>query len=64
VEAAFLEIAKDYAPGAQPSEDEIWGKLKDRLGPNVSRKQMRDGLKNAAPHLRGRRGYRSTKSPT
>jgi hypothetical protein len=65
VEAAMQDIAKEYPPAhkysqdtRRPSLDEILGKLKDRLG-DVTRKQARDALTEVAPHLGGRRGYRS-----
>jgi hypothetical protein len=70
VEAAMVEVAKEY-PSPQeyprdaprPAFDEVWAKLKARLGDGVTRKQARDALKKY-PHLRGRRGYRSKgKSP-
>jgi hypothetical protein len=64
LKAAMTGIARGYQPDAQPSLNEIWNALKGRLGPNVTRQQARDALKDYAPHLRGRPGYRSTKSPS
>ena len=60
VKLALGEIAKSYPPDAQPAEREIVGKVKDRLGPEVTRDQVRKALKTSP--LRGRRGYRSTKA--
>jgi hypothetical protein len=54
-----LEIAAEYSPGAKPPFDEFWEKLKNRLGPEVTRQVARDALKSFAPQLLGRRGYRS-----
>lgn len=58
VEAAMVEIAKIYPPGARPGEAEIWAKLKGCLG-DVTREQARNTLAKRAPHLQGQRGYRS-----
>lgn len=58
VEAAMLDIAKGYPPGARPGEAKILAKLKARL-PGATRAQERDAVKKCAPHLRGQRGYSS-----
>ena len=60
VETAILDFAKGYSTGAYPSEDEFLGAARGRLGPEVTRQQVRDAL-NLHPHLKGRRGYPSTK---
>jgi hypothetical protein len=60
VKSTLVKIAKGYPPDAQPAEHEIFGKVKDRLGPEVTRDQVRKALKTSPLH--GRRGYRSTKT--
>jgi hypothetical protein len=60
IKAAMLDIAKEYPDGAHPPETEIWSKLKDRLGPSVSRNQARSAYEYA-PHLKGQRGRHWTK---
>jgi hypothetical protein len=59
IKTAMLDIAKGYPAGAHPSESELWGALKARLG-SVTQKQARAALNDYAPHLKGRRGHRST----
>jgi hypothetical protein len=68
IEAAMKAIAKDiaerYPPGAHPGEDVIWAELKARLKrEDLPRHVAREALELYAPHLRGRRGYHSTKPP-
>jgi hypothetical protein len=56
-------VAQTYPPDAQPPFSEIWARLKE-LSPGVTREFAREALKQYAPHLVGRRGYRSkSKSP-
>jgi hypothetical protein len=54
--AAMKEIERDYPPGAHPSENEIWDKLKARW-PTLPRQSARDALANS--RLKGERGRRS-----
>jgi hypothetical protein len=65
LKAAMEEIAKGYPPETMPTPppfDEIWGKLKERLGlPHLPRKLARQAL-NYVPRLKGRRGYHSRKA--
>jgi hypothetical protein len=62
---AMRVIAQGYPPGAQPAFEIIWTALKARLKrQDLPRKVAYNALKQYAPHLRGRRGYRSTKSPS
>jgi hypothetical protein len=64
VAATMKQVAADYPSGAQPSVKEIWFELEYQLTEEVTRKQVREAIKNHAPQLRGRRGHRSTgKSP-
>jgi hypothetical protein len=60
---AMEHVAQQYPPGAHPPFDEVWSALK-KLIPGVPRADARAALKDYAPQLLGRRGYRSTKSPT
>jgi hypothetical protein len=60
---AAEDVAQRYPHGAKPSFKEFWGALK-KLIPGVTRTDAQTALKDYAPQLRGRRGYRSTKSPT
>jgi hypothetical protein len=60
VESALADIAKGYPAGAQPAADEVLDKIRKRLGPEVTRSQVRAALKKSVLH--GRRGYRSTKT--
>lgn len=57
--AAVEDMARTCSQGAKPSEPEILKGLKARLGPGVTRQMARDAVRDFAPHLRGRRGYRS-----
>jgi hypothetical protein len=64
VKNSMEQVAQTYPPDAQPSFSEIWNRLKERL-PGVPRGVAHGALKQYAPHLLGRRGYRSkSKSPT
>jgi hypothetical protein len=54
------QIACTYPAGATPSADEIWDKLKVRW-PELTRAVARQALKDYAPQLIGRRGYRPKK---
>jgi hypothetical protein len=63
IETAMLVIAKDYPDGEHAPEAEVWDKLRERLGPSVSRKQARDALTKYAPQLKGQRGRHRAKSP-
>jgi hypothetical protein len=64
VKDAMKAVAKAYPLDAQPPFSEIQNKL-EKILPEVTRKVARDALKQYAPHLVGRRGYRSkSKSPT
>jgi hypothetical protein len=56
-------LAKTYEPGKQPAFKDFWDALKKAL-PDITREQAHDALQQFAPHLRGRRGYHSTKSLT
>lgn len=61
--AAAKAIEQTYPPGAHPSFDEFWAKLRVH---RTTRGATRDDAYMAlgfVPRLRGRRGYRSTKSP-
>ena len=63
VKAAMGQVAQTYPPDAKPPFPEIQDKL-EKLLPGVTREVARDALKQYAPHLAGRRGYRSkSKSP-
>ena len=64
LQTAMEEIAKTYPADTRPSFKEIWDALKGRLGPDLPRQDALAALKDHAPQLRGRRGYRSKgKSP-
>lgn len=64
VRDAMKQVAQTYPPDAQPPFSEIWDSLKELL-PGVTREVAREALKQQAPHLVGRPGYRSrSKSPT
>jgi hypothetical protein len=64
VKNSMERVAQTYPPDAQPSFSEIWNRLKE-LSPGVPRGVAHGALKQYAPHLLGRRGYRSkSKSPT
>lgn len=62
LKGAMEKIAQGYPPGARPSFSEIWAGLKAELNQeDLPRRTAEDALKNYAPHLRGRRGIRSSK---
>jgi hypothetical protein len=64
VRGAMKKVAQTYPPDARPSFDEIWDRLKALL-PGVTRDVARKALKQYAPQLVGRPGYRSkSKLPT
>jgi hypothetical protein len=63
LKAATEDIAKTYGPDERPSFEDFWKALKTRL-PDVTKRQAQVALEKFAPRLRGRRGYRSTKSPS
>jgi hypothetical protein len=61
VRLALADVEKLYPLDARPPEKEILGKVRDhRLGSGATREQVRDELKTS--RLRGRRGYRGTKT--
>src|SRR5262249_38045450 len=60
---ATERVAQKYPRGSHPSFDEFWSALK-KVIPDVTRADAQAALKNYAPQLRGRRGHRSTKSPS
>ena len=60
---AAEKVARTYPAGAHPSFREFWDKLKKDL-PRATRNDAHNALTNYAPQLRGRRGYRSTRSPS
>jgi hypothetical protein len=63
VRDSMKQVAQTYPLDAQPPFSEIWDRLKE-LSPGVTREVAREALKQYAPHLVGRRGYRSkSKSP-
>jgi hypothetical protein len=63
---AVEEVARRYQSGARPSfDDEVLPALKAHLRrPDLPRQTGRDAWTKYAPHLKGQRGYRSTKSPS
>jgi hypothetical protein len=60
--AAVENIEQSYPPDAHPPFPEFWNRLKGYF-PGISRADARAALKDHAPRLIGRRGYRSSKSP-
>jgi len=62
LKAAIKEIASGYAPGVQPTFDEVHAALNQRLGDQVPRDEARNILKTLAPQLIRGRGHRVTKS--
>jgi hypothetical protein len=56
---AMKRVAAKYPADAQPSEKEVWFELEYDLKEEVARNQVRAAIKNHAPQLHGRRGYRS-----
>jgi hypothetical protein len=61
LKAAAEAIAKTCGPGERPGFEDFWESLEASL-PDVTRRQAQTALEKFAPHLKGQRGYPSTKS--